>query len=353
MRSLISFSFVIIAVLVTFSQTVAAQETELRFATVERPPFSMEKSGAYSGFSIALMDEIAKGIGARVSYTKFESFGDMLGAVEEGRVDGAIANISITGAREAVMDFSQPIFRSGLKIMIHKQEGGASIWPALLSWDIFFAIIGAFALLFFGGMVMWVFERGKQPYFDRPASEAMFPSFWWALNLVVNGGFEERMPRSFFGRIFGVLLVVSSLFIVSVFVAKITTSMTVDAINNSVDSINDLDGKRVGTTRGSTASSFLSDRDIIHTGYLSYDDLIDAFEDDKLDAVVFDAPILAYYAQRDGRGKVDLLPRLYKADNYGIALPAGSELRERINITLLQMRENGTYDEIHGRWFSQ
>jgi polar amino acid transport system substrate-binding protein len=34
------------------------------------------------------------------------------------------------------------------------------------------------ALLFFGGLLMWFFERRVQPYFGKPAREALFPSFW-------------------------------------------------------------------------------------------------------------------------------------------------------------------------------
>ncbi|HIP21960.1 MAG TPA: transporter substrate-binding domain-containing protein [Candidatus Pacebacteria bacterium] len=37
--------------------------------------------------------------------------------MEEGEVDMSIANITITSDREVRMDFSQPIFDSGLQII--------------------------------------------------------------------------------------------------------------------------------------------------------------------------------------------------------------------------------------------
>ena len=40
-------------------------------------------------------------------------------------------------------------------------------------------------------------------------------------------------------------MVISSLFVVSLFVARITAVMTVDALNGSVNSVSDLYGKRV------------------------------------------------------------------------------------------------------------
>ncbi len=93
-----------------------------------------------------------------------------------------------------------------------------------------------------------MFERRRQPCFDHPARDALFPAFWWALNLVVTGGFEERQPRSPAGRILAVILVVSSLFLVSVLVARISAKMKVEAIQCPVTSINDLNGREVGTS---------------------------------------------------------------------------------------------------------
>ncbi|NHX27612.1 transporter substrate-binding domain-containing protein, partial [Escherichia coli] len=213
------------------SGMAVAQETTI--ATVERPPFSTVVDGAQSGFSIELWEAVAKEVGASSTYRRHDSFAAMLGDVGEGAADIAVANISITAEREKVLDFSHAIFQSGLQIMVPQGNQTSVIWQALKSPDLMLAVLIAFLMLFGGGMLMWALERRSQPYFDRPASEALFPSFWWALNLVVNGGFEERVPRTFLGRIFGVMLVLSSLFLVSIFVAKITAMMTVNAIQGS------------------------------------------------------------------------------------------------------------------------
>lgn len=327
------------------------QDSALVFATVERAPFSMDKDGDHTGFSIELMRALAQNQGWDVTFQRVETFPQMLDLVNSGAVDGAVANISITAAREEAMDFPQPIFEAGLKIMVPFEDQGGTIFDALFTLDILYAILLAFGLLFGGGMLMWFFEKGRQPYFDREAKDAMFPSFWWALNLVVNGGFEERMPQSVPGRFFAVFLVISSLFIVSIFVAQITTAMTVNAISGSVNSINDLEGRVVASTQGSTGSAFLSAREISHKKFENLEEMLDQFERGKLDAVVFDGPILAYYVQTKGAGVGRLIQRNFKPENYGIALPAGSQLVEPINRGLLELRETGTYDLIRQKWF--
>lgn len=326
--------------------------SRLTFATVERAPFSFASGTDIEGFSIELMRAIGEEMGRPVEFVMHTKFSDMLNAIDAGRADGAVANISITAAREEMFDFSHPIFASGLQIMVPPAGAeSASVFTALFSWDIALAILAAAALLFGGGMMMWLFERKRQAYFDRPLGDAMFTSFWWALNLVVNGGFEERVPQSRGGRFFAVLLVISSLFIVSVFVAKITAAITVAAITGNIDSLADLDGRRIGTTTGSTASVFLDRRDMAHLSYDNLSDLLGAFEAAELDAVVFDGPILAWYINNQGAAYGRLLPRVFKPENYGVALPSDSPLTEDINRALLSLRENGRYDQLRRKHF--
>lgn len=344
------FLAALLTVVALWGHSAAAQT--LSVTTVTRPPFSMAEGGQERGFSMDLLAALAEALGWDYRVNRVEQFADMLSSVTDETADLAIANISITAAREKVLDFSQPIFEAGLQMMVSADEApGSTLWRAVLSPDLLLAIGAAFLLLLGGGMLMWLFERRAQPYFDRPVHEAWFPSFWWALNLVVNGGFEERVPRTLMGRLFGVILVISSLFIVSVFVAKITSVMTVEAISGSVNSVNDLYGKRVATIRGSTAAGFLDRREV---GYDSYDGLqpmLRAFEEGRAEVVVFDAPILSYYANHEGRDVARLAGPIFLRENYGIAFPAGSPLVEEVNRALLALREDGTYDRIYRKWF--
>lgn len=328
-----------------------AQAQEHRVMTVTRVPFSMEIDGEQTGFSMELWEALAEDLGWTYSVSRVDSFAEMLGAIETGEAEAAIANISITSNRELVMDFTQPIFEAGLQIMTRADGGEVTIWSAILSKDMLLYIAGAFALLFGGGMLMWYFEKHHQEYFNMPARKAMFPAFWWALNLVVNGGFEERQPRSPLGRVFGVFLVISSLFLVSVFVARITAVLTVEAIQSNVSGIGDLYGKSIGTVANSTAAEFLLRRDLSFADYANPRELIEAFEGGDIDAVVFDAPILAYYVNHEGRGVGRMVGPIFLPENYGIALPTSSPYADQINHSLLKLRENGTYNTIYRKWF--
>jgi polar amino acid transport system substrate-binding protein len=71
----------------------------------------------------------------------------------------------------------------------------------------------------------------------------------------------------------------------------------------------------------------------------------------KADAVVFDSPVLMYYAVNEGQGQVQLVNGLLREESYGIALAPKSPYRKPINEALLQLREEGFYQNLYDKWF--
>ncbi|MEN0060834.1 MAG: transporter substrate-binding domain-containing protein [Myxococcota bacterium] len=339
-----------------FGSVAQAQEPEteggpLRVATLERPPFAMKNGEEFNGFSIDLWREVANALGRETEFIEARTIPALLDQVREGRVDAGIANITVSSKREEVLDFSQPMFDAGLRVMISADGGSTSILGAIFTWQMLGLVAAATVLLFVIGNVMWLLERREQEYFQTDYGEGAFRGFWWALNLIVNGGFEERMPQTVLGRLFAVLLVVGSLFIVSAFVAQITATLTVAELQSNISGVNDLYGKRVGTTAGSTAAEFLDQRSVGRIEYPDTDALFQALTDKDLDAVVHDAPILDYFAATKGRKQVRVVGEMLKPEKYAIAFPENSPLVEPVNRALLKLREDGTIAQIHARWF--
>lgn len=331
----------------------AAAGAPLKVATVARQPFAIKASGTWAGFSIGLWQEIAKDLGRETTFVEVATFPDMLKMVERGQVDAAIANITITAEREKVLDFTHPIFDAGLQVMVRTSSTPGGLVGAIFNWEMLGLVLLAGLMLFIIANLMWFFERKSQPYFDYPYKEGIWRSFWWALNLMLNGGFEERVPQTRRGRVFAVILVIASLFVVSAFVAKITAALTVGELKNQIQGYRDLYGRRVGTTTGSTSAAFLTQHAIRFRGFASIDAMLAALENGQIDAVVHDAPILAYYEATQGRGKVHRVGGLLRPEKYGIALPTASPLAEPINRAILRLRENGTYDRLVRSWFGE
>lgn len=337
----------------SFAQQSAQNTAPFKVITIERRPFSFVVDGKYSGFSIDLWNAIASDLGRTTKFITASKFSGLLQAVEQDSVDIAIANISITSKREEVVDFSHPIFDSGLQIMMRVHGSSAGILSTLFTWQMFGWLAVGGLVLFSVATLMWFFERRSQDFFNQPYREGIWRSFWWALNVVVNGGFEERIPNSWPGRIFAVILVISSLFVVSIFVAKITATLTVGELRSSIQSLSDLHGKTVATTTGSTSSAYLQTNLVRHQKLNSISALFAGLESGKLDAIVHDAPILAYYAATRGKGIVKTVGPIFHREKYGIVLKQGSALVEPVNLSLLRLRENGTYQILIDKWFGE
>ena len=82
------------------------------------------------------------------------------------------------------------------------------------------------------------------------------------------------------------------------------------------------------------------------------DDAYKALLDKQVDAVVFDAPVLLYYAANAGKGQVHLVGTTFRKEDYGIVFQTNSPLRRRVNNALLALREDGTYQKLHDKWFA-
>ena len=128
----------------------------------------------------------------------------------------------------------------------------------------------------------------------------------------------------------------------------------IGADNEDVKTIDDLKGMTIGTKIGSTSFDYLTEMfgsDATITPFPGSSDMYLALMGGNVDAVFYDAPNVGYFAKTRGEGRVKVVGPLYEGQQYGIAFAKGSDLREPVNKALGEMREDGTYDKIHGDYF--
>jgi polar amino acid transport system substrate-binding protein len=97
----------------------------VRVATRIVPPFVFEEDGKLTGFSIDLWRSIAADLMLESEFSIHRSVQELLSNVESEKSDAGVAAISITAERSKSLDFSQPMFDSGLQILVRTQAGGA------------------------------------------------------------------------------------------------------------------------------------------------------------------------------------------------------------------------------------
>jgi polar amino acid transport system substrate-binding protein len=159
------------------------------------------------------------------------------------------------------------------------------------------------------------------------------------------------MPRNALARLVAVVWMFASVVFIAYFTASVTSSLTLQQLRGDINGPEDLPGKRVASVQGSTSAEYLRQRHVDVKAFSRVEDAFDALRQDQADAVVYDAPILLYYASHEGSGKVQPVGSIFRKENYGIVFPADSPYRKPINEALLQIKEDGTYDRLYKKWF--
>lgn len=132
--------------------------------------------------------------------------------------------------------------------------------------------------------------------------------------------------------------------------------LLVPALDESTSTVNSLKGKRVACKIGSTSYDFLQQQLGESAEIVPYPDSADmymALMSGSVDAVLYDAPNVGYFAKTRGKGRVKTVGPLYQGQQYGIALVEGSEWRDEVNAALAAMRKDGRYEEIYRKWFGE
>jgi polar amino acid transport system substrate-binding protein len=330
----------------------APQET-LRVATRLVAPFALEEHGHLTGFSIELWQEISNQIHARSEFVVKPSLPAMLRSVQSGEAALAISAISITAERERDFDFSQPMFDAGLQILVPAEESRGTIARTILASLFSSAVLPIVGLVILTILaiahVVWLFERRHPGVVSRAYYPGIFEACWWAAATLATQA--DQMPRTAMARVVSVIWMFASVVFIAYFTAAVTSSLTLRQLHGDINGLQDLPGKRVVTVQGSTSAEYLRQHDVIPVEVPDPDSLFERLRQGEAQAVVYDAPVVMYYASHDGRGKVQLAGSIFRRENYGILFPSDSKLRKRVDGALLQIKENGVYDRLYRKWF--
>lgn len=131
--------------------------------------------------------------------------------------------------------------------------------------------------------------------------------------------------------------------------------IVVNADNTTITKAEDLQGKRLAVSIGSTGEA--AARKIKNAKVRTFNQLTECFLElgnRGVDAVLNDIPTNDYYVVTDGRGKVKTLPVALTREDLGIAVKKGNtELLRRINRGLATIKQNGEFARIFEKWFGR
>jgi ABC-type amino acid transport substrate-binding protein len=127
----------------------------------------------------------------------------------------------------------------------------------------------------------------------------------------------------------------ASVISIAVFTAGFTSHLTTKQLEGDVHSAADLQSVRVGAVAGTSSVSYLSSQHIKFKVYPDFSSGLNAIKAGRLDAFVYDRPILYWLAENKYEDSIKALDVSFYTQDYAIALPDNSPLRMPINRALL------------------
>ncbi|MCW1958993.1 MAG: transporter substrate-binding domain-containing protein [Mycobacterium sp.] len=335
-----------------------AEPRSVTVATYDQEPFVITEGDVKYGFTIDILEEIAKRAGWTYTYIDGGNIPGLMKAVQEGRADFAATDISITAEREKMFNFSQPIISAGLQIIVPSastdrvQPGLADFVKLLFSKTMVVWLLGALALTIVPAPIIWLLGRGDPgSMVARSYFPGIFQAFGWGLGMLAAAPFDP--PRHWPIRMVTVLWTFISIIFVAYYTAILTTNLTVARIDSHIDNPGELVDKKVCTVANTTSPAALNKLGVRYTGLPKVEDCYRGLENGEFQAVVYDAPVLEYYVTHSGAGKAAVAGPVFKDEDYGIVFPIGSKLKEAADEALLSIQEDGQYELIKKKWFGE
>jgi polar amino acid transport system substrate-binding protein len=340
------------------SPTSAQSESpEIRVATIIAPPAAMEQNGTLTGFSVDLWNAIAARLKLKTSYQILPSVDALEEAMQSKSADLTLS-VFITSARDEVFDFSIPTLQAGLQIMV--RDTGATAQTTSPLWDLLRLLFSrttavwlgvALLLVLIPAHLIWLLERRHPDSMlsSRKYFPGIFEVLYWGISSLTSQA--QTMPHQWVARVISNFWMFVGVVFVALYTAQLTATLTVQQIRGAIEGPDDLPGKRVATIARSTSADWLRQQNAQVQEFATTDQMFKALLDKKVDAVVTAAPLLLYYAAHEGKGRVKMVGPEFNTGPIAIMVQLDSPLRRRINLALIALRENGTYQQIYDKWF--
>ena len=336
-----------------------AAGSKIRVVTRNLEPFSFEKDGRRVGYAAELWDQLARETKLDYDVQVVGTAQEIIDALKNKTADVGVGAISVTAKREAIIDFSQPFYESGLQVLVSGGSGSFADSIFSLIGNLFnVELIGAFALLmvtmFIISHLVWRFEHplnGDQ--WPEDYKKGMHESFWWTISTLLVGGADNKGPIGLGGRIVAIVWMLLSIVLVSLLTASFTTTLTVNTLKGDINGPGDLPGRKVATVKGSTTETWLTTKGAKVVPYATITECVAALKGNDVDAVVYDAPVLQYEAGKLNDEKLQMVGPVFERQNYSFALQQDSTLRESLNQGLLKLTEQGVGNELRKKYFGE
>ena len=322
------------------------KQDTLIVAYTQAPPFIIDTDHSLEGINIWLWEKTAKELGLNYQLQKME-FTAMLEALSDSSVHLSINPLTITSERSKTMDFTHSFFASNSTVVVRNTSYLERVKQFLQAFFNLNFLSGFFVLvinIFLFGLVAWYFERSVNPEQFRPGWRGIWDGLWWSVVTMTTVGYGDKSPKSRGGKMIALVWMFSGLLFISGLTASVASSLTINQLKSNPEGFNEFKERPVGCITNSSTNEFL--RTHFFNDIQLYTSLTEGLDDlsrNKIDAFLYDEPILKYRIQQNEgySSNLRLLPTKFDLQFYAFGLAKGQdELRETISQKILEITES-------------
>lgn len=348
--------------------------------TMVEPPFVIKTgSGRYEGFSVDVLEAIAKEMNFKYDIRELDSFTQNRSEADDdwdslikqlivGNASMAIGSLAVKSSREEQISFSFTIISSTISMLTKRPVTSPVLfqflWP--FSWQLWVVIIAFYVV---AGGALWVMSRydvtqnGSEQQFD------LKESIWYSFNLFLGGG-TEYSPQTTSMRTMIAFFWFCTLVITAAYTANLAAYLTLqqqDTRIKTMDSLSKQMTVKYGFQKNSDLMQFFKESSI------------DPFErmwatiklEEKMrlvpdrstgvelvkngmngsDFAFLDLALLnEYEALR--HCDMESFDQNFKETKFSMGFPNGAPYKDDINRALLILKERGQLDALKDKWWS-
>lgn len=336
--------------------TSAVEPRELVVGVKDAAPFALKGAdGTWSGLSIELWRQVAKAQKLHYRFAEAKDMPDLIAQTAAGKFDVAVGAITVTVDREQILDFTQAYYTTGtgIAVPVVSVMNWGTLRRAMTSFNFLQAVVALIGLTLGAGILVWLLERRQNEYFGGGITKGISSSVWWSTLAMTQRSSAEKGPQTILGRLVATIWLVVSVITIAVFTAGVTSVLTTSQIQGTISGVSDLASVRIGTVKGTSSEGDLIRRKLKFQTYPNLGDGLRALRAGRLDAFVYDKPLLAWAIRQGFASRLKVLDVSIEPQSYAFALSPDSPLRKPLSIEMLHTIQSDEWAEARVRYLGE
>jgi hypothetical protein len=320
-------------------------------------PFAMkDANGEWGGYSVLILDQAAVHAHLLLEFHEYHTLDELYRAIAAGDIDVGVGNTLVTSKRLAQIDFTQPTLDGGLRVMVSSDRTHTlgRLWQGMVSdGHVKIVMWGTVITLVLTVLVLAVLRRLDRE-FTKHWHEGFAESLYHVVSVAITGktSYKGNLAPAWVGRLVASLWMVFGVATVAYVTSSLTSVMTANTITNRISGPQDLGGNTVAVLKGSVGERYCAEHHLDTLPFETVEEAARAVGAKTADAAVADSQSLEYFDTSHPDVPVTEVGELFDRRHFAFPIRRGDDdLRRRIDIAVVSMRETGTLDKIREHFF--